>query len=119
MAPGPVGQQLQDAQLEEGGILMDMTNLKSQNGFATRDDILLRMARFRLQGNGDFYRLQRLKHGSFSQVGAMAYGTTMRPLFKIYTGNKAVYDYISELVTEAAKALASPVTVDGWREDAE
>jgi hypothetical protein len=94
---------------------MDMTNLKNGNGFVTKQDLFLRMARFK-PPTGDYYSMRQIKGRDFSEVGVMAYGAAMMPLFKIYTGNRELYEYITRLVVSIATEMGYECRVKPYQE---
>lgn len=95
---------------------MDMTNIKDGNGFIHQGDLLMRMHRSR-PVKGDPYVLRRLPGRVFSQVGIMAMGKYLKPMFLIYTGNKELYEFVREKFEATASALGYKSQADDWKDE--
>ena len=96
---------------------MDMTNIESGNGFFSRESLFNRMLRFRPHNNSnDYYIMAKIEGSDFSQIGIMAYGEALMPLFKIYTGNEELYAYIQSAFHEVAKDLDCKAKSYKWKD---
>jgi len=95
---------------------MNMTNLKSGNGYVDRDSMFHRMLRFRPPA-GDHFIMAKIRGSDFSHIGILAYGEVVMPLFKIYTGNEELYAYIQGLFHEIAKDIACEAKSYKWKEN--
>lgn len=94
---------------------MDLTNLKEGNGFVTKENLFNRMVRLR-PPTDDYFIMAKIKGSDFSQIGVMAYGAAVMPLFKIFTGNEEVYTYIQGMFHEVAKELACKAKSYKWKD---
>lgn len=94
---------------------MQMDHIRQGNGFVCKKRFLDKMCRMR-PPTGDYYRLKKTPKSSFATVGVMAYGAALMPLFKIYAGNKELYDYIEEVFLNTCSSLGFEGKTDKWRE---
>jgi hypothetical protein len=93
---------------------MDLTHIKSENGFFCRQKLLRIMRRMRGR-KGEYHRLKKTSKSDFATIGIMVYGAAFTPLGQIYAGDRELYEFIKEEFFNFAKSMAFEAKADEWR----
>lgn len=92
---------------------MDFTNLENDSGYVIKQDVFNKLALYHINPD-DHYRITKLKDSGFSEVKAMCDSRVIFPLFKIYTGNKELYQFVCKLVEDVAKQFERNTKADNY-----
>lgn len=95
---------------------MDLTNIKTENGFITQGELLRRFHKVRPMGR-EHYHMRKIVSSDFAEVGLMddRFAPAMVKLFKIYVGTQELYEYMKVLIESTAQALTHKAKVENWR----
>ena len=113
---------------------MNLTNIKNDMGFVSRQLIFNRVQRFSVPDDGGGWSFKKIADRDFSELGInYVYEISnaakkFRPesehtqskyykVFQIYTGDKGMYLHICDLLNDIAKQFEVVLETDEWRED--